>query len=252
MDRQSRFIPARAGNTVPGTETHGVPPVHPRSRGEHGSVAPIRPVPVDRFIPARAGNTPHPPADPERYRFIPARAGNTACARRVANVGAGSSPLARGTQARSARTVHPRSRGEPALSCRAFLRPVHPRSRGEHAGLLRCAAGIRSVHPRSRGEHFRELDCSERFAKNGSSPLARGTRLRRLPSWDGYYLGSSPLARGTLFPQDIDSKGVSERQKPHQLWSPDSGEKATARSRRVAPRLWLVHRRSVAARNARA
>ena len=71
-----RFIPARAGNTVPDGPARGGIPVHPRSRGEHavavavvhsvtGSsplargtrTAPVHTVPSVRFIPARAGNT---------------------------------------------------------------------------------------------------------------------------------------------------------------------------------------------------
>ena len=72
-----RFIPARAGNTVPSVPLIGQTPVHPRACGEHamrvgkaevlrGSSPRVRGTRVARtrgraslrFIPARAGNTP--------------------------------------------------------------------------------------------------------------------------------------------------------------------------------------------------
>ena len=113
----SRFIPARAGNTLLLREVCARTAVHPRSRGEHrggdtecvsttGSSPLARGTPepgsgpagLRRFIPARAGNTPGACARPasapvhprsrgeheilagtpdEGDRFIPARAGNT-------------------------------------------------------------------------------------------------------------------------------------------------------------------------------
>ena len=74
---EARFIPARAGNTRRRPSGISVCPVHPRSRGEHGSGqtelrcdagssplargTQIFDTPFQlcqRFIPARAGNTP--------------------------------------------------------------------------------------------------------------------------------------------------------------------------------------------------
>jgi len=71
-----RFIPARAGNTRPDYRLLALPPVHPRSRGEHSAKlmpsdslngsSPLargtlrsrqRLIGLGRFIPARAGNT---------------------------------------------------------------------------------------------------------------------------------------------------------------------------------------------------
>ena len=78
LDRDIRFIPARAGNTSFVRARDWCSPVHPRSRGEHrvedathasipGSSPLARGTPegvdvrlqVGRFIPARAGNTIH-------------------------------------------------------------------------------------------------------------------------------------------------------------------------------------------------
>ncbi len=227
-----RFIPARAGNTCSSASGRRPITVHPRSRGEHFAADGVR----ERLTgssPLARGTRPLTASRIARVRFIPARAGNT-------------SPRSRGT---GASTVHPRSRGEHSSRststvdsngssplARGTPRPAGSRrrrsrfipARAGNTPIRKRCCSISTVHPRSRGEH----------------PAGETVRI--------YLRGSSPLARGTLFPQGIDSKGVSERRKLHQLWSPDSGEKATARSRRVAPTLWLVHRRSVAAKNARA
>ena len=74
--RLCRFIPARAGNTPRSAPTVALPPVHPRTGGEHthSVPAPIR----------TAGSSPHgrgtrqlSEPGPVASRFIPARAGNT-------------------------------------------------------------------------------------------------------------------------------------------------------------------------------
>ena len=71
-----RFIPARAGNTRPGSTPPASRTVHPRSRGEHASGRYRR--------PALSGSSPLARGTPEPARqgasrswFIPARAGNT-------------------------------------------------------------------------------------------------------------------------------------------------------------------------------
>ncbi len=112
---QARFIPAGAGNTLCPCYLLPVQGVHPRGRGEHpgkinrrylgnGSSPRARGtlqavcLGFDRlrFIPAGAGNT---PGGLSRFRpppVIPAGAGNTGQRQRI----------------RTARTVHPRRRGE--------------------------------------------------------------------------------------------------------------------------------------------
>ena len=174
----SRFIPARAGNTttdrIKFTACHGSSPL---ARGTHHRL--IGRGDCGRFIPARAGNTPvqviearlrhgssplargthrRLPAAARRARFIPARAGNT------------SAP----TGCRSARSVHPRSRGEHGIGDYRprFGRGSSPLARGTRCAGRRHLCGRRfiparagntsmassrqtrrTVHPRSRGEH---------------------------------------------------------------------------------------------------
>ena len=71
-----RFIPARAGNTVPGAPCACRSAVHPRSRGEHEALT-VRPRPDAGSSPLARG-TPGPRRPPcSSRRFIPARAGNT-------------------------------------------------------------------------------------------------------------------------------------------------------------------------------
>ena len=152
-----RFIPARAGNTAPGTPYGRGRSVHPRSRGEHrpdagagagnvGSSPLARGTHVSerrdgvwqRFIPARAGNTylrrrrfrsrtVHPRSRGEHITLDAAPEGTT-----------GSSPLARGTPASGFGLDGPR-RFIPARAGNTSRRrtlsmrlSVHPRSRGEH------------------------------------------------------------------------------------------------------------------------
>ena len=94
-----RFIPACAGNAVTGAASIGLNPVHPRMRGERK--------PQRTPVQGNAGSSPHArgthgPEDrqPTRGRFIPACAGNAREGRRC----------------RAVPAVHPRMRGERALS----------------------------------------------------------------------------------------------------------------------------------------
>ena len=110
-----RFIPARAGNTLPSSTCGSLQPVHPRSRGEHPPVG----VPVEYVT----GSSPLARGTPSWWtcgrhacRFIPARAGNTRCSRR-----------------------------------RSCLATVHPRSRGEHQPIARSQARISGSSPLARG-----------------------------------------------------------------------------------------------------
>ena len=97
-----RFIPARAGNTLPCLYPLTHSPVHPRSRGEHKN-ATILTRPFTGSSPLARGTRYVRVALDQRDRFIPARAGNTAAST-------------------------PRLAGG----------PVHPRSRGEHAPEVAC------------------------------------------------------------------------------------------------------------------
>ncbi len=94
-----RFIPACAGNTVYAARIRSFLPVHPRMRGEHATTG--------GRIKETCGSSPHARGTPQfnavharHQRFIPACAGNTVCP----------------TMSCVIVTVHPRMRGEHALS----------------------------------------------------------------------------------------------------------------------------------------
>ena len=185
LDR--RFIPAGAGNTGKPAGARLKPAVHPRWRGEHQATgSPTRAscgssplargtqcsgmvvFSVSRFIPAGAGNTTRMPPSPTSQPVHPRWRGEHR--RRLSRIGRfiGSSPLARGTR---------RKDNRPGAVPR-FI----PAGAGN---TIRCApaAGRSAVHPRWRGEH----------------PFAR----RQVPTPDG----SSPLARGTRLPARQDQAG---------------------------------------------
>ena len=156
------------------------PTVHPRRRGEH----------AQRFIPADACRGSSPQArgtrrntylNLNRRRFIPAGAGNTGVLRAFPD----------------AQSVHPRRRGEHAhpLSDLGPDRGSSPQARGTRAiqplrvhkqRFIPAGAGntwarahaLRrfSVHPRRRGEHMQTVRLC--WSAGGSSPQARGTRIR--------------------------------------------------------------------------
>ena len=194
-------------------------PVHPRSRGEHGTQYDLTTDPdgssplargtprtslaasaCRRFIPARAGNTTWTRRSPRSTTVHPRSRGEHAQARHDPHDGRGSSPLARGTR-----------RAPPGRKGRVRFIPA----RAGNTGRMLRAPPPRSVHPRSRGEHPRRRHQPLRLA--GSSPLARGTR-RAVPASNrcgpvhprsrgehtsllgilNALYGSSPLARGTL------------------------------------------------------
>ena len=182
--RPVRFIPARAGNTSRRSSSRVITPVHPRSRGEHVTMAttdnnwtgssPLargtrpsgrRGRGFGRFIPARAGNTPAAPPHPTPLPVHPRSRGEHGTSSDSTISYCGSSPLARGTLRPPAERRGP----DRFIPARAGNTPI------------RAAAGRgRTVHPRSRGEH---------------SPT---------PGSAHAWTGSSPLARGTLFPELID------------------------------------------------
>ncbi len=74
--RRRRFIPACAGNTTRAFPSRREAPVHPRVRGEHGTVSLIEPIPNGSSPRARGTRMPSLPQF-ETARFIPACAGNT-------------------------------------------------------------------------------------------------------------------------------------------------------------------------------
>ena len=178
-----RFIPARAGNTHSASRWRPVPPVHPRSRGEHNrgccatanndGSSPLargthhQSTPIRfglRFIPARAGNTASPPTAPSRQPVHPRSRGEHIFAARFASRVNGSSPLARGTRVLCALS-DPDRRFIPA-----------------RAGNTVCSGQTRNanpVHPRSRGEHHQRRTIPMTYF--GSSPLARGTHSGSSP-----------------------------------------------------------------------
>ena len=171
------LIPARAGNTDTTRRYLLGLRAHPRSRGEHRKPAmtkstPPGSSPLARGTPVRAS------AVLVSMGLIPARAGNTL-------------HRYRGTGRTGA---HPRSRGEHSHTVCGVVEAVgsSPLARGTHgprgpstsaAGLIPARAGntdpafkqrrLRGAHPRSRGEHEGRARTSE--AREGSSPLARGT-----------------------------------------------------------------------------
>ena len=155
---------------------------HPRSRGEHtvyfvsspyklGSSPLARgtlcawfySIKSSRLIPARAGNT-------LRHQYVlrgipahPRSRGEHRAAGALRFLVFGSSPLARGTQM--------------ALALNDTNYRLIPARAGNTWFGVRQAA-CRAAHPRSRGEHLEMTSCST--GRLGSSPLARGTLLRRL------------------------------------------------------------------------
>ena len=156
---------------------------HPRSRGEHlanldehgddrGSSplargtpsAPGRIFPAVRLIPARAGNTETCPGRHESTTAHPRSRGEHLQHRARIVIQPGSSPLARGT-----RCEHHH---------RHFERRLIPARAGNTPPFMWTAPHA-AAHPRSRGEHYAKNPISSMH--RGSSPLARGTRLRSGP-----------------------------------------------------------------------
>ena len=122
--------------------------------------APPRSAATSRFIPAGAGNTLRPSARLPPAAVHPRWRGEHPRPSAVVMQLAGSSPLARGTRLQT--EIH-------RLQARfipAGAGNTRRRSPPDQAG---------SVHPRWRGEH--RLDSLINSPTDGSSPLARGTRV---------------------------------------------------------------------------
>ena len=119
---------------------------------------------LPRFIPTRAGNTSTMTSAPMRSWVHPHSRGEHNSTDPPWSVLPGSSPLARGTLQIYAididvdRFIPTRAGNTTPMAPATIASAVHPHSRGEHMNLL----SLRSVN-------------------GGSSPLARGTPMARLP-----------------------------------------------------------------------
>ena len=174
------LIPARAGNTGGLPRCPGVGRAHPRSRGEHRGNPSINFSRVGSSPLARGTRFGIPEPD-WKTGLIPARAGNTATEKATGHFAG----------------AHPRSRGEhtllhcspvSGLGSSPLARGTLPSNHVEnvHSGLIPARAGNTrrthpggdrgGAHPRSRGEHLYSITTLSMVL--GSSPLARGTRLK--------------------------------------------------------------------------
>ena len=116
----SRFIPARAGNSMPRRSSTVIAAVHPRTCGEqywkdgqsyhiYGSSPHVRgtvhayehPLLAVRFIPARAGNRPSPKTLFRSGAVHPRTCGEQTSRRVLMRTAIGSSPHVRGTVCRA-------------------------------------------------------------------------------------------------------------------------------------------------------
>jgi hypothetical protein len=146
--------PLARGTPIGGRRGSSWRSVHPRSRGEHSPLPSPAPAKA-RFIPARAGNTPtFAPRSMTASVHPRSRGEHQKMAFSVRAI-VGSSPLARGTLARSSsvRSVGrfiPARAGNTSWPCRSRpSAPVHPRSRGEHSKRQDPApAGLPMLCPR--------------------------------------------------------------------------------------------------------
>ena len=186
-----RIIPARAGFT-PGRDLGALTnPDHPRSRGVYelpggrperrGGSSPLarglhlrvlRAGGLGRIIPARAGFTSARSTRGDQRADHPRSRGVYTCPATPTSSSKGSSPLARGLHEMRARYLA----GARIIPARAGFTRIRPRVSGD--------AGD---HPRSRGVYVgRDVSL---IPPTGSSPLARGLRLRP---------GGRPCGRGII------------------------------------------------------
>ncbi len=194
----ARIIPASAGNTFAIFTRAGLPPDHPRERGEHSLYPPLLPIAAGSSPRAR-GTQSLSAAFANRCRIIPASAGNTHLLHGTVcrcpdhprergehkdgagygHFGFGSSPRARGTLSTAAgETDHvriiPASAGNTAYATR-YTRScrIIPASAGNTPARSPPNRPAPD-HPRERGEH--PVRRHRLRALFGSSPRARGTR----------------------------------------------------------------------------
>ena len=176
-----RIIPARAGFTSPTSSSPTLPQDHPRSRGVYRHVGDGARRRLG-IIPARAGFTSpsgrkrRPEADHPRSRGV------YTTSLYVESQRTGSSPLARGLRPETMSPTTARSGSSPLAR---GLRHVVPQVRSV-VGIIPARAGFTADernrmsgltdHPRSRGVY--DIVWFNSNAERGSSPLARGLRLR--------------------------------------------------------------------------
>ena len=134
----------------------------PLARGTRSSTSP--PGSCAGLIPARAGNTSSPQRRQGSGGAHPRSRGEHSQVAAYVRLDSGSSPLARGT-------LGPCEVGN-------HRRGLIPARAGNTTSPC-CSPHLRRAHPRSRGEH--EIQDYDGIPLGGSSPLARGTRVCRLP-----------------------------------------------------------------------
>ena len=220
-DALHRFIPARAGNTLPRGRARAGRAVHPRAGGEHTSAVAVAPVLIgssprgrgtppsrqrralsDRFIPARAGNTRLHPRLLSQSPVHPRAGGEHAEGHSACQADIGSSP--RGREHRTEWSTSsslpyqigssPRGRGTPWPSWPSCPRhPVHPRAGGEHRDIdIRQSTLIRFIPARA-GNTGRGCGSG---ASSRVHPRAGGEHMPETRQWKEPF-GSSPRGRGT-------------------------------------------------------
>ena len=200
-----RFIPAGAGNTGASGQAHHQSPVHPRGRGEHGSIR--------TSTSSITGSSP---------RARGTRSLSWRCVYWSA--------------------VHPRGRGEHGglrLALFHFSRFI-PAGAGNTVGRRSGAVG-EAVHPRGRGEHFARY--RSRRQLSGSSPRARGTRLlTKLRAYLKRFIpagaGNTQTLQSTQMPHPVHPRGRGEHTVQHVRKSWVCGSSPRARG---TPRLRLHH-----------
>ena len=215
--RDSRIIPAWAGNTGWVCDYTKTRSDHPRVGGKHG----ITPIPGERSpgsSPRGRGTRMRSFLPRHQRRIIPAWAGNTD-REFDASIGGADHPRVGGEHEKGSPVVYastgssPRGRGTLVVGCygHAFS-PDHPRVGGEHeltksvkrhgVRIIPAWAGnttemhdkgmLISDHPRVGGEHFPLAAAA--IAWLGSSPRGRGTQpmsrpigsvSRIIPAWAG-------------------------------------------------------------------
>ena len=177
------LIPARAGTTTVFEPCGTGPGAHPRSRGDHGTAQPN----LDNYkgsSPLARGPPRNAQAPQEQPGLIPARAGTTGGDLHVDAL-AGAHPRSRGDHPNSTRGAENLTGSSPL----ARGPPVNSSAHRSERGLIPARAGTTLVkkffltcagaHPRSRGDHL--VSWTGLMALWGSSPLARGPRVLRLP-----------------------------------------------------------------------
>ena len=181
-DAPNRFIPAGAGNALPGVNVSAPASVHPRGCGErsahgsnigydHGSSPRVRGTPLRgldglldrRFIPAGAGNARVPCAGALPRSVHPRGCGEREPDLLIVDYPNGSSPRVRGTLRPAVDGGHVRRfipAGAGNASTFLALRPsttVHPRGCGERADIQEGGNGASGSSPRVRGTPQTEL-----------------------------------------------------------------------------------------------